>query len=194
MTNSIPPPRYTIWQSIAVAIGLSTRALEEVRKHAARPGRLPSVIEWKDGVHYEGAVVAHLGECWQARRDTGRAPPHDDWVLVAAAGRDGASFNIRGTWTEKESYRLLDIVALGGASFAARVDNPGACPGPDWQMIARQGKPGERGERGETGRIGPSGRGLAAASVNDEGLLTLTHDDGSTVTCDFYPVLARLAR
>ena len=110
-------------------------------------------------------------------------------------GAEGRSFNIRGTWSEAESYRELDVVALNGASFGARCDDPGPCPGDGWQMIAAQGKrgnPGERGAgaRGERGMPGPA---AVALDVNEDGMLTLTNADGSTVTCDLYPLLRRLA-
>jgi hypothetical protein len=111
-----------------------------------------------------------------------------------AAGSDGRSFAICGTWSATGQYRALDIVTLNGASFAARADDPGACPGESWQMIARQGKPGEKGERGPKGEKGPAGRGLSNAAIDDQGLLTLTHDDGSAVTCDLYPLLSRIGK
>jgi len=107
------------------------------------------------------------------------------------AGADGRSFTIRGTWQAKGAYRALDIVMLNGASFAARADDPGPCPGEGWQMIAAQGK---CGPPGKPGAKGPPGRGLASATIDNEGLLTLTHEDGSAVTCDLYPVLIRVAR
>ena len=80
---------------------------------------------------------------------------------------------------------------LNGASFAAKADNPGPCPGEGWQMFSEKGRAGEPGQRGERG---PASRGIASAALSDDGVLTLTHDDGSTITCDFYPVLARMAR
>lgn len=49
----------------------------------------------------------------------------------------------------------LDIVALNGAAFIARRNNPDTCPGPDWQAIAMQGKPGQRGLKGDRGERGP---------------------------------------
>jgi hypothetical protein len=113
------------------------------------------------------------------------------------AGKDGAegrSFVIRGTWSEAESYRELDVVALNGASFGARCDNPGPCPGDGWQMIAAQGKRGNAGERGAAakGERGSPGPAAVAMDINEEGLLTLTNADGSRVTCDLYPLLAKL--
>lgn len=163
------------------------------------PGKLPMVRAWADGVHYEADVVTHEGAVYQAQRDTGREPPHEDWLLIAAPGRDGEdgrSMTIRGTWSAADVYARLDVVALNGASFVARRDDPGPCPGEGWQMIAAQGKrgnPGEAGKglRGEPGKAGPP---VAAMSVDDDGMLTLVNADGSRVQCDLYPLLSRLGR
>jgi len=163
------------------------------------PGKLPVVRAWSDAVHYEADVVTHGGAVYQAQRDTGREPPHEDWLLIAAAGRDGQdgrSLNIRSTWNEGETYHRLDVVALNGAAFCARRDDPGPCPGDGWQMIAAQGKTGKPGEpgrglRGDPGRPGPP---VAAMHIDAEGMLTLTNADGSVVTCDLYPVLAKAGR
>src|SRR5262252_9518656 len=112
--KTMPSPRYSMWQSIAVCLNLAIRALQEAR----------------------------------AQREPGPPGPPGE------AGSDGASFNICGTWSSASAYRALDVVALGGAGFVARCDNPGPCPGEGWQMIARQGKPGEKGERGPQGERG----------------------------------------
>jgi hypothetical protein len=96
------------------------------------PGRLSAVKAWTDCVHYDGDIVTLDGSTFQAIRDTGRQPPHDDWVCVAQAGRagvDGRSFAIRGTWEPDGLYRELDVVAMNGASFVAKSDDPGPCPG-----------------------------------------------------------------
>jgi hypothetical protein len=43
------------------------------------PGLLPIVKAYERGkVHYRADVVVHEGSMWQAVRDTGHAPPHDD--------------------------------------------------------------------------------------------------------------------
>jgi hypothetical protein len=163
-------------------------------------GKLSAVKTWNGGVFYEGMAVSHRGSTYQATRDTGHEPPHDDWICLAARGddgNDGRSFNVRGTWRDGEAYRELDIVALHGGSFVARRDNPGACPGEDWQLIASQGKtgkPGERGMQGIDGKQGKSGSPVVAMHIDEQGLCTLTNGDGSTVTCDFYPLLSRVAR
>jgi hypothetical protein len=111
-------------------------------------------------VHYQGDIVAHRGSTYQARCDTAREPPHEDWICVAHAGvdgkdgRDGRSPEVRGLFSDKEIYNELDIVALNGGSFIARRDNPGPCPGAGWQLIASQGKRGDKGERGLQGLSG----------------------------------------
>jgi hypothetical protein len=133
------------------------------RGEKGAPGALRVVKTFAAGaVHYEGDLVAAAGSTWQAQRDTAAAPPHEDWVLIAAAGADAVIPRVRGTWREGESYRGLDVVALNGGSFIARTDNPGPCPGDGWQLIASAGKPGKqgppggKGERGERGMPGES--------------------------------------
>jgi hypothetical protein len=108
-------------------------------------------------VYYQGDVVTHDGGLWQAVRDTGRGIPHDDWRCLARCGRDAQSPEVRGTYDTRETYQRLDIVACDGASFIAKRDNPGMCPGEDWQMMSRQGKPGRKGEDGERGLRGEKG-------------------------------------
>jgi hypothetical protein len=67
----------------------------------------------------------------------------------------------RGLWKADADYHRLDIVTLNGSSFLARKDEPGACPGPDWQLLVSQGKRGEQGEVGPIGARGaPGERGL----------------------------------
>jgi hypothetical protein len=47
---------------------------------------------------------------------------------------------MRGTHNSDQSYSELDVVSKEGGSFVAKHDNPGACPGPGWQMMAARGK------------------------------------------------------
>jgi hypothetical protein len=161
-------------------------------------GKLPLVRSWQDGVHYEADVVAFRGAVYQALRDTGKEPPHEDWICIAQAGQDGAdgrSFNIRGTWQETEAYRAMDVVALNASSFVAKRDDPGVCPGDGWQLMSGQGKrgqPGERGVAGPKGDRGDPGLPVVGLSVSRDGLLTLVNGDGSEVTCDLYPVLSKV--
>ena len=144
------------------------KGLDGLAGIAGPPGRLPIVKVWSDGVCYQGDVVTCDGAVWQARCDTGRPPPHGDWCCIAARGKDAAMPMIVGTWRENEAYSFMNIVALGGSSFAARSDNPGPCPGEGWQLIAsagRQGKPGPQGERGLPGSGGERGLPGNAATI-----------------------------
>jgi hypothetical protein len=61
---------------------------------------------------------------------------------------------VKGTHDPKSEYFANDIVACNGASFIARRDNPGTCPGAGWQLIAAQGKRGIAGPKGERGSPG----------------------------------------
>lgn len=158
-------------------------------------GTLPAIQAWTDRVHYVGEVRAHLGGTWQALRDTAKQPPHEDWICLAAPGEDGASVNPCGLWRADRVYRRLDVVALNGGSFIARQDDPGVCPGDGWWLLVSPGKrgaPGDKGERGEKGERGPAGPTVVGLAVDDQGLQTLTNADGSTLGCDFYPVLRKL--
>jgi len=159
-------------------------------------GKMQLAKAWSDGVHYEGNIVTHRGSTYQAARDTGREPPHDDWTCLASigdAGADGRSFTVRGTWDAAAEYQALDVAVLGGSSFVARHDAPGVCPGDGWQLIASQGKRGQQGEAGQRG-VGLPGPALVSASIDDTGLVVLRNADGTTVECDLYPVLSRIER
>jgi hypothetical protein len=140
------------------------------RGEAGPPGRIGGVRAYvQDAVNYEGDIVVREGSTYVAKRDTSRAPPHADWVCIAAAGRDARMPKVCGTYREGETYEYLDVVALGGSSFVARADDPGPCPGDGWQLIAssgRAGKPGPKGERGEPGPRGERGLpGQAAPTI-----------------------------
>ena len=46
---------------------------------------------------------------------------------------------------------MFDLVARDGGSYIARKDDPGTCPGEDWQVVTLPGKRGHQGPRGERG-------------------------------------------
>jgi hypothetical protein len=133
------------------------------------PGLMPMAKLWApETVYYAGDVVACDGGTFQAKRDTGQPPSHAHWICLAAAGRDGKTIAVRGTFDQSASYRRLDVVALNGGSFIALKDAPGPCPGPGWQLIASQGKRGPAGERGERGERGVKGDpGLSGTTICD---------------------------
>lgn len=77
----------------------------------------------------------------------------------------------RGTWEEGADYVPGDIVAWKGASWICASEfvtggRPGECA--DWELCAKQGKPGPKGERGEKGEAGPKGdRGSNGAQIEN---------------------------
>src|SRR5690606_25067090 len=159
-------------------------------------GKLPVVTAWEDRVHYQGDVVTYAGGLFQALRDTGKAPDCDDWLCIVERGKDGEdgrSFTVRGTYAADDEYQAFDVVALNGASFVAKRDDPGPCPGEGWQILSMQGKagrPGPKGDRGERGLAVTAS--VSAMRIDDDGLLTLVNADGTEVRCDLYPILSKI--
>jgi len=150
------------------------------------PGRLPIVTTWKaDQISYEGDVVSHSGATWQATKDTGQEPGGRDWICLARAGHDGASLQVRGTYREGTAYKALDIVALNGGSFIARKDDPGPCPGGEWQAMSLPGKRGERGERGPKGDQGDPGVSFIDWKLDRENYaVRVVLSDGTVLTLE----------
>jgi hypothetical protein len=139
------------------------------RGEQGSPGKLPVAKAWlPDSVVYEGEVVTLAGATWQTIRDTGTmpAPGARDWICLAAAARTPRP---RGTFDAKATYDMLDIVTRDRATFIARCDNPGPCPGDGWQIIATQGHRGEKGASGERGPQGERGQkgesGVSAPAI-----------------------------
>lgn len=157
------------------------------------PGKLGMVRAWEDRVFYEAEIATFDGAIYQALRDTGRTPPHEDWLCVVARGepgKDAAEIEITGTFDVTRAYKRLNVVALNGGSFIAKRDDPGPCPGDGWQLVASQGNRGKPGDavKGDPGRPGPAVRSI---EVDDQGMLTLTNADGSMVQCDLYDLLRK---
>jgi hypothetical protein len=95
------------------------------------------------GENVMGEVIARLSDDLR-----------DEFNKVIAGLRAQRSLSVVGTYSGDRRYRQLDVVALNGASFAAKRDDPGPCPGDDWQLIAAQGKKGQPGADGRNGRDG----------------------------------------
>ena len=129
------------------------------------PGSLPVAEAWSDKVWYAGAVTTHHRASWQAIRDTGREPPHDDWIMLAAAGTDAPVGEVCGAYAAGRAYRKFDLVCHDGCEWRARRDDPGPLPGDGWALSAVQGKRGGRGEQGERGLPGERGPAGAPAPL-----------------------------
>jgi hypothetical protein len=154
------------------------------------PGRLPIVKAWADGVHYEGNVVTFGGATYQAQRDTGRDPSHDDWLCIAAAGAEGKGYSYKGTYKVDGEYFARDVVMFKGSSWAAKQDNPGPIPGDGWHLWASRGSKGE-GAKGDKGDPGAS---IVDVMADDQGLFTFRMADGRELQADLYPALSRIVK
>jgi hypothetical protein len=157
-------------------------ALEE--RLRAVPGKLPVAKTWlQESVTYEGEVVSYDGSLFQARKDTAQVPSGADWVCVARAGRDGLTPNARGAFNVYKKYAQLDVVEYEDASYIARRNNPGICPGDGWQLVSRSGRRGPAGERGARG-----GKGERGARGEDGREITGWHLERATYRA--FPVYA----
>ena len=108
---------------------------------------------------------------------------------MAAGGLDGLSFRVRNTYQLGESYSRLDVVALNGGSFVARRNNPGPCPGDDWQALCFQGKKGPAGPKGDPGERGPPGRSIMDYKIVPERYtLVLRQSDGTSLDINIRPL------
>lgn len=157
-------------------------------------GRIDRATPWEPGVHYARQIRTHAGGTWQALQDTATEPPHADWQCLAAPGAQGASFEVQGAYDDKEDYRALNVVQLNGSSFVATKDNPGACPGAGWRLLASaggRGKQGDAGKRGEPGKNGKDGVEVAAFHM-DGASIVLTLSDGTSHSVDLGPLLESL--
>ena len=95
-----------------------------------------------------------------------------------------------GLYDSTAAYRAMDVVALNGSEWRAKVDNPGPLPGDGWMLGAKAGAKGDKGERGNKGdpgqglpgREGPSGKdGVGIADiVIEQGLLIIVLTNGTT--------------
>ena len=115
-------------------------------------------------------------------------------------GKDGAEFQVCGTYDPNRSYNKLSIVMLKGSTFAASRDNPGDCPGTGWQLLALPGKvgdkgqPGPRGERGDKGERGEPGATIVSWQIDREGYRAIPFlSDGSPgATLDLRPFFEQM--
>src|SRR5262249_10062750 len=117
---------------------------EATAKLQERLARLPLVKAWDaDAVHYLGDVVVHEGTTYQARRDTGKEPPHRDWILLAAAGCAG-----------KDADRVVVAKHVGDQREAPLRDYSDEAVAK--LPPAKDGARGLQGERGARGEAAPT--------------------------------------
>jgi hypothetical protein len=122
-----------------------------------RSSRFRLATEGADGFHnYFTALLLEEREYFTDLLTHVVANLHRDILSEVKALLDTAlAARIKGTHNPRDEYRIGDLVAKDGASFIARKDNPGECPGPGWQLTARQGGRGVAGPKGPPGKDAP---------------------------------------
>jgi hypothetical protein len=135
---------------------------------------------------FAGAVLAEVvGELANDLRE--------EMTKAIASLRAQRSLSVAGTYDPTVRYRALDVVALNGASFAAKVDDPKQCPGDDWQLIASQGKAGRPGRDGTDGRAGKDAPRIERWVVNREtySAIPIMSDGSRGAVLELRPLFAR---
>jgi hypothetical protein len=117
----------------------------------------------------------------------------DEFAKALTGLRAQRSLEVVGTYSPTVRYRALDVVATGGASFVARVDDPGPCPGDGWQLIAAQGKKGNPGRDGVDGKNGKDAPKITGWLVNraDYSATPLMSDGSRGAVLELRPLFAR---
>jgi hypothetical protein len=129
--SSVPLPKYSIWQSINIAISLGMRALEEIRAIASRPPP-------RDGFGFDDLSVEYDGErCitfkFMKGGDVKEFPIHIDVLLD------------RGVYRDDSVYQKSDVVTWGGSLWIAQVDSPGhPRDGSSWRLSVKAGRDGRK--------------------------------------------------
>lgn len=129
--SSLPLPKYSIWQSINVAISLAMRAIEEIRVVANRPSP-------RDGYGFEDMTVEYDGE----RRVTLKFTKGDQ---VKEFPIDFPILLDRGVYKEDNVYTKGDVVSWGGSMWIAQVDKPEhPRNGGSWRLSVKAGRDGRK--------------------------------------------------
>lgn len=109
-----------------------------------------------------------------------------------ADGKDAYAGEVKGVFSEEETYLARDIVKFDGSSWIAKTDEPGPIPGDGWVQLASKGKRGDRGEKGERGAEGKHGMNGAqpiALAIDSETMeFRMILDNGEECAADFYPI------
>ena len=186
-----------------------------------------SAIRRSDAINYAPEESTGLDAIYEAVGEvigelTGKLDKRIKALELALAQANGAldvlrgkgapgCFRAKGNYDSETAYSYLDVVVKDSSSFVALRDNPGACPGNDWQMIACGGRRGPAGERGPAGPTGPalkwtgvgfSHRGMELKSATGHAIpiirsvsvdtqdfsLKFTAPDGSTLKINLLPL------
>lgn len=150
----MPPPRYSLWQAINVAITLGMRAIEEVRA-LARDGGKPG----PPGLGFDDLTIEHDGERAFTFRLAREGIVPKVWVFSVPAQI------YRGVYREGEAYDRGDTATWSGSLYHCNEPTT-AKPGSgaaSWTLAVKRGQdgnPGKPGAKGDPGTPGRAGRDL----------------------------------
>jgi hypothetical protein len=158
MSESIPKPRYTIWQGLSMAIALSLRAIEEIRALAREPG--PPGEKGEPGTNGQNGKQGENGKDGFSVDDI-KFELDGDRTIVLRFVRDGVTKEIgrarfpvalyRGIYADGQ-YEQGDMVTFdGGIWHCNKATTTGPGNGhPAWKLACRAGRNGKDGLPGKS--------------------------------------------
>lgn len=180
----IPPPQFTLWQCLAVALALARKAIEEVRALARMPGpkgdpgdpgpRGIQGVPGRDGQSErgepgpigppgipgrDGFSLRHLSSELQPDGRTVRWKYKDDEFEQVGEIRFDVILD-RGVYRSETEYQKGDAVTYAGSLFIAQKDKPGGKSpetSSDWRLSVKRGRDGKDGKDGSPGQQGLKG-------------------------------------
>lgn len=180
----IPPPQFTLWQCLAVALALARKAIEEVRALARLPGPpgeagppgqrgLQGVpgpegrgaqgergvagkdgTPGRDGVGFDDMTEEHVDD----GRFLVRRYLHEGKVVKEFRHQTNQVLD-RGVYRSETEYLKGDGATWDGSWWIAQEDKPQGKPGTSkaWRLTVKKGRDGKDGKDGSQGPQGPRG-------------------------------------
>jgi integrin beta 3 len=138
--SDLPSPKYSLWECMAAALALATRALEEVRALARIPGpQGKQGIPGRDGLGFDAIEpIDDDGEYGFKFVAAGQVVKECRFRKPVANFADV----YRGIWKPGD-YRRGEIVTYGGSAFLAKADTEDKPEKSDaWVLWVKRGRDG----------------------------------------------------
>ncbi len=137
--SDLPSPKYSLWQCLAAALALATRALEEVRALARLPGpQGKQGIPGRDGLGFDAIETIDDDDFGFKLVSGGQVVKECRWRKPVANMADA----YRGVWKAGD-YRRGEVVTYGGSSFLAKADTKDKPEQSDaWVLWVKRGRDG----------------------------------------------------
>ena len=138
--SDLPSPKYSLWECLAAALALATRALEEVRALARLPGpQGKQGIPGRDGLGFDAIeTIDDDGDYGFKFVAAGQVVKECRFRKPVANMADA----YRGVWKAGD-YRRGEVVTYGGSSFLAKADTKDKPEQSDaWVLWVKRGRDG----------------------------------------------------